>query len=108
MFYRPLLSTVAALRTRRRPNLLQMCPQVIWHRQRRIDILHHLPTEHDRALPSPELCNSPLDLGTEGAHETLDGPGSGVAKGADCTAFDLFAIGGWGLVSIRRQENIER
>lgn len=46
-------------------------------------------TEGGFAVLAGEISNLGLDLGTEVAHETLDGPGSGLTQSADGVALDL-------------------
>ena len=78
---------------RMHPRLLHQAPtQVIRNRQIRVYLALESPSKQHRPLLRSELLDARLDLGPEMAHETLDWPCGGVAEGADCAAFDLFAV----------------
>jgi hypothetical protein len=69
-----------------------MTAEVVWYGEVGINIASQTSTKQYAAFACTVLRNAPLHLWAEVSHQTLDGPRSCVAQGADSTPFDLFAV----------------
>ena len=66
--------------------------EVIGEREEGVGLCLQAAAEQNGAVLSTERGDALLDLRTEVPHKTLDGPCCGIAQGANCAAFDLFAV----------------